>query len=161
MDGQLVGEIPALGDLDRIDLADEVGDSDIRRGQLLGVALGAANPLDDRLVALVADELAGILGDRGVGVVVDLAALDDGDFFVQQVDHRADEAGLGLAPLAEEDQVMARQNGVLDLGDDGILVADDAREQLSALLDLGNKVAAELVLDANDLVAAFLELTEC
>ena len=40
--------------------------------------------------------------------------------------------GLGLAALAEEDEVVAGQDRVLDGGDDRILVADDAREDLAA-----------------------------
>ena len=38
VEGQLVGQVAALGDLDRVDLADEVGDRDVGRGELLGVA---------------------------------------------------------------------------------------------------------------------------
>ena len=38
VDRQLVGEVAALGDLDRVDLADQVGDRDVRRRQLLAVA---------------------------------------------------------------------------------------------------------------------------
>ena len=39
--------------------------------------------------------------------------------------------GLGLAALAEEDDVLARQDRVLDLGNDGLVVADDAGEERS------------------------------
>ena len=46
VEGQLVGQVAALGDLDRVDLADEVGDRDVRRGQLLAVAAIARQPVD-------------------------------------------------------------------------------------------------------------------
>ena len=48
VEGQLVGEVAALGDLDRVDLADEVGDRDVGRRQLLGVAPVARQPVDRR-----------------------------------------------------------------------------------------------------------------
>ena len=41
VDGQLVAEVAALGDLDRVHLADQVGDGDVWRGELLAVALVA------------------------------------------------------------------------------------------------------------------------
>ena len=41
---QLVGQVAALGDLDRVDLADEVGDRGVGGGQLLAVAVVAVDP---------------------------------------------------------------------------------------------------------------------
>ena len=49
---QLVGEIAAFGDLDRVDLADQVGDRRVGRGELLAVATAAMHPFDRRVVAL-------------------------------------------------------------------------------------------------------------
>ena len=65
-------------------------------------------------------------------VVVDLAAGDDGRLFVEQVDQAARDARLGLAALAEEDDVLPGEDGVLDLRDDRLFVADDAGEELFA-----------------------------
>ena len=48
VEGQLVGQVAALGDLDRVDLADQVGDRDVGRRQLLGVAPVARQPVDRR-----------------------------------------------------------------------------------------------------------------
>ena len=52
---QLVAEVAALGDADRVDLADEVGDRDVGRRELLGVAPVARQPVDRRLVAVLVD----------------------------------------------------------------------------------------------------------
>ena len=57
---ELVGEVAALGHLDRVDLADEVGDRRVGRGQLLAVAVVAVHPLDRRVVAVLGDEVAGV-----------------------------------------------------------------------------------------------------
>ena len=46
VDGLRVAERAALGDLDRVDVADQVGDRGVRGGQLLGVALVAVAPGD-------------------------------------------------------------------------------------------------------------------
>ena len=56
----LVGEVSAFGDLDGIDLADEVGDGDVGRRQLLGVAPIARQPVDRGVVAVALDD-----GPRG------------------------------------------------------------------------------------------------
>ena len=57
VDGRLVREIAALGDLDGVDLADQVGDGDVRGGQLLAVATVTREPFDRRLVTLIRDLL--------------------------------------------------------------------------------------------------------
>ena len=123
---QLVGQVAALGDLDRVDLADQVGDRRVRRGQLLAEAVVAVDPRDRRVLTVLGDEVAGVAGHRGVRVVVDLAAGDDRHPLVEQPGERADHAGLRLAPLAQEDHVVAGEQGVLQLRQDGLLVAEHA-----------------------------------
>ena len=63
VDRQLVGEVPALGDLDRIHLADQVGDRDVGRGELLPVPALPGQPLDGGAVAQLGDERAPGLAD--------------------------------------------------------------------------------------------------
>ena len=61
---ELVAEVPTLGDLDGVDLADEVGDRGVGRGQLLAEAVVAVHPVDRRVVAVVLDQRAGVPADR-------------------------------------------------------------------------------------------------
>ena len=82
---QLVAEVAALGDADRIDLADEVGDRDVRRRELLGVAAVARQPVDRRLVAVLVDGGPAGRADRRVWIVVELAAADDRQPLVEQI----------------------------------------------------------------------------
>ncbi len=65
--GQLAREITALGVLDHVDLADQVGDGYIGRGQFFVVSLTPADPLDRRRIALGRDQIASILRDRANG----------------------------------------------------------------------------------------------
>ena len=51
---ELVGEVAALGHLDGVDLADEVGDRGVGRGQLLAEAVVAVHPVDRGVVAVLA-----------------------------------------------------------------------------------------------------------
>ena len=48
---------------------------------------------------------------------------------VEQGGEGAEDARLGLAAEAEEDEVVLGEDGVDDLGDDGVFVADDAGEE--------------------------------
>ena len=66
VDGLRVAERAALGDLDRVDVADQVGDGGVRGGQLLGVALAAVPPADRQVVAELGGAAAGRRGDRVV-----------------------------------------------------------------------------------------------
>ena len=59
VDGLLVGEVAALGDLDRIDLADQIGHRNVGRRQLFGVAPLASDPFDLQLVAVLGRQRAG------------------------------------------------------------------------------------------------------
>jgi hypothetical protein len=98
--------------------------------------------------------------DGGVRVVVDLAAAHHGGPLVEQADEGADEARLALAALAEEHQVVPREQGALDLGDHGVVVPEDARERVLAGRQRGDEVAADLGLDGAVLVAALAQPAE-
>jgi len=71
---------------------------------------------------------------------------------VEERGEGAEDARLGLSAEAEEDEVVAGEDGVDDLGDDGVVVADDAGEEglvfTSYGAEAGDEVVAELVLDA-------------
>ena len=112
VDGQLVGEVAAFGDLDRVDLTDEVGDRRVGRRELLAEAAVAVHPLDRRVVAALGDEVTRVRRHRVVRVVVDLAAGDDRHPLVEQADEPADDARLRLAALTEEDHVVTGEQRV-------------------------------------------------
>ena len=122
--------------------------------------LRAVHPLDRRVVALFGHEVAGGLGDRPVGVVVDLAAGHDRRPLVEQLDQGADDAGLGLPPLAEEDHVVAGQKGVLQLGKDGVLVAEQPGHDRLAGGHAGHGVGPHLLLDRPGHPAALAQLSD-
>ena len=157
---QLVGQVATLGDLDRVDLADQVGDRRVRRRQLLAEAGVAVDPRDRRVLAVLGDEVTGVPGHRRVRVVVDLAAGDDRHPLVEQAGQRADDAGLRLTALAQEDDVVAGEQGVLELREDGLLVAEDAVEQRLTGGDAGDGVGPDLFLDRARPPAGLPELTD-
>ena len=126
MDGELVGEVAALSDLDRVDLADEVGDRGVGCRELLAEPPLAVHPLDRGLVAALGDEHAGVVRDRVVGVVVDLAPRDDRHPLVEQPDERADHARLGLARARRGRSRRGGEQRVLELRQHGVLVPDHA-----------------------------------
>ena len=128
--GLRVAEGAALGHLDRVDVADQVADAGVRRGQLLAVAVarGAARRPGCRRRARRPAAARQARDGLRSGCVVDLAAGDDRRPLVEQADEGADQAGLALAALAEEDEVVAGEQRALELGQHGVLEADDARE---------------------------------
>ena len=60
---------------------------------------------------------------------MDLRAHEGRDDFVQEIDEQPRHPRLGLAALAEEHDVLAGEDGVLDLRDHRLLVADDGGEE--------------------------------
>src|SRR6266704_6447504 len=99
--------MPAARRLDWIDVADDVGDRDVRGRELLHEPQLAGQPGDRRAVAALRDQLAPVLGDRLEGIVVDLAARDERDLFIEQRDKLAQDTALGLTAQAEQNEVVA------------------------------------------------------
>ena len=116
VDGLRVAEGAAFRHLDRVDVADQVADAGVRRGELLAVALALVPPRDGEFVAQLRREAAAAGADRRVRVVVDLAAGDDGRPLVEQPAEGADQPRLPLAALPEQDDVVPGEQGALDVG---------------------------------------------
>src|ERR1035438_6287323 len=109
VDGELVGDVlAAAGGLDGVDIADHVGDGDVRGGQLFDVALVAVEPRDGHVVRLIGHQIAAAAANGSVRVVVNFAAGQVRRPFVEQGCELADEAGFGLAAQSQENEVVAR-----------------------------------------------------
>ena len=160
VEGQLVRQVAALGDPDRVHLADQVGDRDVGGRELLRVAAVPVDPVDRGDVAALGDDRPCRRADRGERVVVELAAADHRQPLVEQVDEGARKAGLGLSSLAEEDDVLAGEERVLDRREDGLVVADDAREGGSPGARRADEVGAQLLLDRPRLPARVAQLSD-
>ena len=147
MHRQLVGEVEAgLRRLDRIDVADHVGDRDVGRRELLHEARLARQPGDRHVVAFRADARPACSAQRRERIVVDLTAGDHRDLFVEQIDQAAEDAALRLTAQAEQDEVVPRQDRVHELRDDRLVVSDDAGKQPIAGVELPHEVVADLLL---------------
>jgi hypothetical protein len=66
------------------------------------------HPINRGIVTLVEDQVLGVFADGVVRIVLDFRAGNDGHPLVEQFDHGADHAGLALATLAQEDDVVPR-----------------------------------------------------
>ena len=104
MNGQLVGKIaPAARRADGIDVADDVGDGHVGRGELFHVALVAGHPGDGRVVAFSGDFFAAGAANGAQWIVVDFAARHDGNFGIEQLRQAAQDAALGLSAQTREE----------------------------------------------------------
>ena len=144
VDGLGVAERAALGDLHRVDVADQVGDAGVGGGQLLGVPLVAVPPGDRQVVAELGGAALRRVGDRLVGVLAELGAVDHRRPLVEQPDQGAQQPGLALAALAEQHDVVAGDQRPLELRDDGVLEAVQAGPRVAALAQGGEQVVADL-----------------
>ena len=133
VDGLGVAERAALGDLHRVDVADQVGDAGVRGGQLLGVPLVAVPPRDRQVVAELGGAALRGVGDRLVGVLAELGAGDHRRPLVEQADQGAQQPGLALAALAEQHDVVAGDQRPLELRDHGVLEAVQPGPGVAAL----------------------------
>ena len=162
VDRQLVREeVAAPGRLDGVHIADQVRNRDVGRGQLLHVTALPGQPFDRGVVAGLVDQAPPLLRYRSQGVVVHLRVREDGDLRIQEPGHLAEDPALGLTPEAEEDQVLARQDRIDELGDDRIVVSPDAGKELAASPKLGDEVGADLILDGAGGISALLQGAEC
>src|SRR5262249_33131472 len=155
-----VAERATLGYLDRVDVADEIADGRIRGGQLLSIPLSTVLPVDRSQLTVGGNQRKTPRTYRGVRVVVDLAAGDDGSPLVEQPDERADQPCLALAALAQQHQVMSREQRAFDFRRDGLVEADDAGKGRLACREAGDQVGADLSLDASVNVAGRAQLAQ-
>jgi len=160
VDRQLVGQVATLGDPDRVDVADQVGHARVGGGELLRVPILPADPVDGDPVALLRHERAASSADRTVRVIVHLAPGDRRDAFVQQVDDAADQPGLGLPALAEQDQVVPGEDPAFERRQHGVVEPHDPLEQRFRPSELGEQAGPELLLHAPVRVPRGPELTE-
>ncbi len=147
MHRQLAREISPLRMLDHIDFADQVGDRNIRRGQLFVIAVVAPDPLDRRRVTLRNDHVAGMLGNRRERVVVYFRAGHHRNRIIQQSHQLAQHASLGLAPQPEKQDVVLGKDRILDLGYNRLVVTQDSGKKRLARRQPGDQIVPHLVLD--------------
>ena len=148
MHRQLVGKIePRVRGLDRVDVADHVGDRHVGRGELLDESRLAREPADLQAVALLRHARPAGGADGRQRIVVNLAAGNHRDPFVEQIDEAAQNAALGLPAESEQDEIVPGENGIDELRNDGVVVADDARKERFASLQLANEVVADFLFD--------------
>ena len=147
MNRELVGQLqPAARRLDRIDVAEHVGDRHVWRRELFDVARVARQPRDIGVVAFGRDPHAARRADRIERIVMDLASRHDRQMLVEQRRQRAQNPALGLPAQAEQDEVVPRQHRVHELRDNGIVVTDDAGKQRVAAAEFRDEVVAHFVL---------------
>ena len=103
---------------------------------------------------------AGLGRDRLERVLAELGAVDDRGPLVQQADQRAQQAGLALAALAEQHDVVAGDQRPLELGDHRGLEAVQAGPRVLPGGQLRQQVAADLRSQGRELVAALAELSD-
>ena len=167
MHRQLVRQqVPAAGRLDGIDVADDIRDGDVRRGELFNEPQLARQPRDRRLLAALGDQLAAVLRNRLERIIVDLAACENRDLLVEQRHELAENAALRLAAQAEQDEVVTREDRVDELGNHRLFVTHNAGKQRRAVLEQADQVFPHFVFygalaagRAGPLRA--LQLTEC
>ena len=147
MDGQFVGKIAAAASgADGIDVADDIGHGDVRSGELFDVALIARHPGDRRVIAFGGDFLAASAANGAQRVVVDFAAGDDGDLRVEKLRQSAEDAALRLAAKPKKNEIVAGEQRVDNLRDDGVFVAMHAGKERLVFFDHAQKVLAHFVL---------------
>ena len=125
--GQLVRNVLAAARrLDRIDVADHVGDGHVRRRQFLDIAVFGPEPRDRRVVALFGDEIAAAPADGAERIVANFTAGDVRHCRIEQTGQHADNPRLCLTAQSEKNEVVARQNRVDNLRYDGIFITQYA-----------------------------------
>ena len=137
-----------LGDLDRVDVAHQVGDAGVGGGQLLRVALTAVLPLHRQIIAERGGPPDRLRGDRRVGMLAEFGAPDHRGPLVEQADQCPQQPGLALTALTEEHEVVARDQRPLQLRQHGVVEAQDSRPDLVTFGQPGQQVFPDFLFDS-------------
>ena len=157
VDRQFVGQVAPLGDLDRIHLADQVGNRDVGRRELFAVAFVAVHPADRRRVAFGGNELFAWRRNRRKRILGNFDAVEHRRPLVEQRHQRTEDPRLRLPAFAEQDQILTGEQRVLQLRQHRVVVADDARKQRFAGTQLFDQVFSQFGLDRQHAVAGRLQ----
>ena len=98
--------VAALGRLDGIDVADQVGDGDVGRRQLFHVAIIGGQVRNGRVVGIVGQQFAAAAANRRVRIVVDFAAAQVRHMRIEQAGKRAQDAAFRLPAQSEKNKIM-------------------------------------------------------
>ena len=98
--------------------------------------------------------------DRGVRMLAQFGALDHRRPLVEQAGQRAQQPRLALSAFAEQHDVVAGDQGPLQLRKHGVLEAEDAGPRVAALGQRGQQVLPDLVLDAPLAMAGGTQLAD-
>ncbi len=145
---------PLRRGLNRVDVADEVGNRDVRGREFFPVSGIAVEPLDLDVVPVLLDEIHAALAHWLEGVVIDFASLDDGNELVEKIHETPNDSRLRLAAEAKENHVVPCEQCVYDGGRYGFLVADDCGEEFLVIVQLSDEVVTNLILNREDFVLA-------
>ena len=118
------------------------------------------DPGDGRLVALLGDQGTRERRDGGERIVAQLGARHGRDPLVEQGGQRPRDAALGLSALPEQDDVLAGQDRVLELRQDGLVVAQDAGQQRLAARQALDEIGAQLGAHAARPIARLAQLAQ-
>ena len=118
------------------------------------------HPFDRGVVALFGHAVAAGHANGIIGIVVDFAAGYFGDILIQQADQAANQAGLGLPSLAQQDYVLTGENGVFQLRYYRFLEPDDAGKDDFLGANPVNQVVAYLFADGANHVSALSQVLD-
>jgi len=98
--------VPAARGFDGINVANQISDGHVRRGQLFHVAIVGRQVGDGCVVTFAGNQVAAAFTDRFVRIVANLAAGNIWQLRVEQSGKGAQNAALGLSAQAEQNKVM-------------------------------------------------------
>ena len=162
-DGLGVTQAAAFGDLDRIDIADQVSDAGVGGGQFLGVTLAAVSPRHRQVVAEFGGPPDRLGRDWRIRMLAELGAGDHRCPLVEQPGQRAQQPGLALTAFAEQHDVVAGDQGAFQLRQHGVVEAEDAGPDGCGVVAVGQtsqQVLGDLLFDPPFAMAGSTQLTE-
>ena len=149
MDREFAAQLlSAASRFDRINVADEVGDSDVGCGQFLDVALFGRQIGDLGFISLSADPVTARPAKGRVRIVMDFASCDVGRLRIEQASKCPQDSTLCLATQAQQNEIVAGEDRVHQLWDHGIVIADDARKYRAVSLQASDQIFAQFVLNS-------------
>ena len=145
---ELVGEVSALGDLDRVDLADQVGDRGVGRGELLAEPFARGAPSGSASSSPISSTRSRACFDTGSygSSLISLPAMIGIHSSSSPVSERIMRV-LACPRSPRKITSWPGEQGVLELRHHGVLVAGHAVEQRLARRDLLDRVLTNLLLD--------------
>src|SRR5690606_1480513 len=144
-----------------IDVADKVSYTNVGSSKLLAVSFRTMQPVNGSLVTMCCDLVLAVSRNRIKRIIVNLAARNGGNVFIQQLRHLPGHSCLGLSSQSEKQNIVLAEKRSFYIRDYAVFITHNSRKTGFLRLQFGDEILSELFFYRSRFISRGLQFTQC